>query len=139
MHVSELTAFPGIGEKIATKLVEHFGSEQVAMDTIRRRDVAGLAEVPGISEKYAISLVQQAIASEEGVSIEDFLQTPEAMNVYEKITGLVRSYAHTPFSRSKLSTFIPFPAAKAAQIKAIQATLAGYIQLAAGLVNDPEL
>lgn len=139
MHVSELTAFPGIGEKIATKLIEHFGSEQAAMDVIRRRDVASLAEVPGISEKYAISLVQQAIASEEGVSIEDFLQTPEAMNVYDKIIGLVRSYSHTPFSRSKLSTFIPYPAAKAGQIRAIQATLDGYIKLAESLGNDPEL
>jgi hypothetical protein len=137
--VSELTAFPGIGEKIATKLVEHFGSEQVAMDVLQRRDVAGLAEVPGISEKYAISLIHQAIAQQDGVAVEDFLQTPEAMNVYEKIVGLVRSYAHTPFSRSKLSTFIPYPAAKAGQIKATQAILDDYVRLAEEIGNDPEM
>jgi dsDNA-specific endonuclease/ATPase MutS2 len=137
--VSELTAFPGIGEKIATKLVEHFGSEQVAMDVLQRRDVAGLAEVPGISEKNAISLIHQTIAQQDGVSVEDFLQTPEAMNVYEKIVGLVRSYAHTQFSRSKLSTFIPYPAAKAGQIKATQAILDGHVRLAKEIGNDQEL
>jgi hypothetical protein len=137
--VSELTAFPGIGEKIATKLVEHFGSEQVAMDVLQRRDVAGLAEVPGISEKYAISLIHQAIAQQDGVSVDGFLQTPEAMIVYEKIVGLARSYAHTPFSRSKLSTFIPYPAARASQIKATQALLDGYVRLAKEIGNDQEL
>ncbi|HEY3272615.1 MAG TPA: helix-hairpin-helix domain-containing protein [Methanocella sp.] len=137
--MSELTAFPGIGEKIATKLAEHFGSEQAAMDILQRRDVASLAEVPGISEKYAISLIHQTIAQQDGVSVEDFLQTPEAMIVYEKIVGLVRSYAHTSFSRSKLSTFIPYPAAKAGQIKATQAILDGYVKLAGQIGNDPEL
>ena len=109
------------------------------MDVLQRRDVAGLAEVPGISEKYAVSLIHQAIAQQDGVSVEDFLQTPEAMIVYEKIIGLARSYAHTPFSRSKLSTFIPYPAARAGQIKATQAILDGYVRLAKEIGNDPEL
>jgi hypothetical protein len=124
---------------MATKLVEHFGSEQGAREVLQRRDVASLADVPGISEKYAISLIHQAIAQEDGVSVDDFLQTPEAMNVYEKIIALVRSYAHTTFSRSKLTTFIPYPAEKADQIRATQATLSGYIKLAGDLGNDPEL
>ena len=136
MHVSELTAFPGIGDKIATRLIDHFGSEQAAMDALRRRDVASLAEVPGISEKYAITLVHQAIARQDGVAIGDFLQTPEAMAVYDKIIGLIRSYAHTPYSRAKLSTYIPYPAAMAGQIKAMQATLEGYIKLAEALKGD---
>lgn len=139
MHVSELTAFPGIGDKIAVRLIEHFGSEQGAKDALQRRDVASLAEVPGISEKYAISLIHQAIATQDGVSIDDFLQTPEAMNVYERIIGLIRSYSHTPYSRAKLSTYIPYPSTKASQIKAMQASLEGYIAIAESLANDPAL
>ncbi len=139
MHVSELTAFPGIGEKIAVKLVEHFGSEQGAMEVLRQRDVASLAEVPGISEKYAVSLVHQAIAHQDGVSIEDFLQTPEAMNVYEKVIGLIRSYSHTPYSRAKLSTYIPYPSTKASLIKATQTNLEGYISLAGKLSDNQSL
>ncbi|MGA9141708.1 MAG: helix-hairpin-helix domain-containing protein [Methanocella sp.] len=139
MHVSELTAFPGIGEKIAVKLIEHFGSEQGAMEVLRQRDVASLAEVPGISEKYAVSLVHQAIAHQDGVSIEDFLQTPEAMNVYEKVIGLIRSYSHTPYSRAKLSTYIPYPSTKASLIKATQATLEDYICMAEKLSDNQSL
>ncbi|OPY28589.1 MAG: DNA-binding protein MutS2 [Methanocella sp. PtaU1.Bin125] len=130
MHVSELTAFPGIGEKIALKLIEHFGSEQGAMEALRQRDVASLAEVPGISEKYAISLVHQAIAHDEGCAIEDFLQTPEAMSVYDRIIGLIRSYAHTQYSRARLSTYIPYPSSKIAHIKATQASLEEYMGFA---------
>jgi DNA mismatch repair protein MutS2 len=139
MHVSELTAFPGIGEKIAVKLIDHFGSEQGAMEVLRQRDVASLAEVPGISEKYAVSLVHQAIAEEDGVSIDDFLQTPEAMNVYDKVIGLIRSYSHTQYSRARLSTYIPYPSSKIAHIKATQASLEGYIGLAGKLSDNQSL
>jgi DNA mismatch repair protein MutS2 len=139
MHVSELTAFPGIGEKIAVKLIDHFGSEQGAMEVLRQRDVASLAEVPGISEKYAVALVHQAIAHQDGVSIEDFLQTPEAMNVYEKVIGLIRSYSHTPYSRAKLSTYIPYPSSKVACIKATQDSLRMYIGLAEKLSGNQSL
>jgi DNA mismatch repair protein MutS2 len=139
MHVSELTAFPGIGEKIAVKLIDHFGSEQGAMEVLRQRDVASLAEVPGISEKYAVALVHQAIAHQDGVSIEDFLQTSEAMNVYEKVIGLIRSYSHTPYSRAKLSTYIPYPSSKVACIKATQDSLRMYIGLAEKLSGNQSL
>jgi hypothetical protein len=139
LHVNGLIELPGIGEKISGKLIDHFGSERSALEVLRKHDVASLSSVPGISEKYAVSLIHEVIAREEGVSIEDFLQTPEAFNVYDKIVGLMRSYAHTPYSRSKLSTYIPYPSRKADRIKAIQAELKGYIALAEKLHGDADL
>src|SRR5208337_3329348 len=111
-----------------TKLIEHFGSERSALEVLRKHDVATLSGVPGISEKYAISLIHEVIAREEGVSVEDFLQTQEAFNVYDKIIGLIRSYSHTSYSRAKLSTYIPYPSRRADKIKAIQAELKDYIE-----------
>jgi len=139
LHVNGLIELPGIGEKISSKLIGHFGSEQSALEVLRKHDVASLSGVPGISEKYAVSLIHEVIAREEGVSIEDFLQTPEAFNVYEKIIGLMRSYAHTPYSRAKLSTYIPYPSKRADKIRAIQAELNAYIALAGKLYDDAEL
>ena len=139
MHVSELTGYPGIGEKIAAKLVEHFGSEEQALEVLNRRDVASLAEVPGISEKYAVSIIHQIMAHQDGVSIDDFLQTPEAMNVYERVIGLIRSYSHTQYSRSRISTYIPFPSSKADQIKANQSLLKDYVSLAGKLSKEGAL
>ena len=139
MHVNALTEMPGIGEKIAGRLIEHFGSEQAAMEVLRKHDVASLSGVPGISEKYAVSLIHEVIAGEEGVSIGDFLQTQEAFAVYDKIVGLMRSYAHTPYSRARLSTYIPYPAKKASRIREIQLLLKGYIDLAGELGGDAEL
>ncbi len=137
--MSELTGYPGIGEKIAAKLVDHFGSEELALEVLNKRDVASLSEVPGISEKYAISIIHQIIAHQDGVSIDDFLQTPEAMNVYEKVIGLIRSYSHTQYSRSRISTYIPFPSAKADKIKATQSLLKDYVTLANKLSKEAAL
>ena len=139
LHVNGLIELPGIGEKISNKLIGHFGSEQSALEVLRKHDVASLSSVPGISEKYAVSLIHEVIAQEEGVSIEDFLQTPEAFNVYDKIIGLMRSYAHTPYSRAKLSTYIPYPSKRADKIRAIQAELNRYVELAGKLNGDDEL
>ena len=139
MDVNGLIELPGIGEKISGRLIEHFGSEQSALEVLHKHDVASLSAVPGITEKNAIALIHEVIAQEEGVSIEDFLQTPEAFNVYDKVIGLIRSYAHTPYSRAKLSTYIPYPSRRADKIKAIQADLEGYIGLAEKLHDDADL
>jgi len=130
LHVNGLIELPGIGEKMSSKLIDHFGSEGAALDVLRKHDVASLSAVPGISEKYAVALIHEVIAQEEGASIGDFLQTPEAFSVYDKIVGLMRSYAHTPYSRAKLSTYIPYPSKKADRIRAIQAELKTYVELA---------
>lgn len=139
LHVNGLIELPGIGEKISTKLIDHFGSERAALEVLRKHDVASLSSVPGISEKYAVSLIHEVIAQEEGASIEDFLQTPESFAVYDKIIGLIRSYAHTPYSRAKLSTYIPYPSKKAGRINEMQSVLKGYIGLAEKLGSDADL
>jgi hypothetical protein len=139
VHVNGLIELPGIGEKISSRLIEHFGSEQAALEVLQKHDVASLSAVPGISEKNAISLIHEVIAQEEGVSIEDFLQTQEAFNVYDKIIGLIRSYSHTPYSRAKLNTYIPYPSKRADRIKAIQSELKDYIVLAEKLHDDAAL
>ncbi len=139
LHVNGLTELPGIGDKISNKLIDHFGSEQSALEALRKHDVASLAGVPGISEKYAVALIHEVIAQEEGVAIGDFLQTPEAFSVYDKIIGLMRSYAHTPYSRAKLSTYIPYASKRADKVRAIQGELNAYIALAGKLRDDAEL
>lgn len=139
MHVSELTGFPGIGEKMAARLIEHFGSEERAIYILNDRDVASLTDVPGISEKYAVSLIHQVMARQDGVAIDDFLQTPEAVNVYERIIGLIRSYSHTSYSRARLSTYIPYPSKMADRIKSTQSALKEYVVLADKLSKDAAL
>jgi ribosomal protein S13 len=130
MVVSGLNDLPGIGEKISSKLISHFGSEEKALDAIRKRDVASLSEVPGIGEKNAVSIIQEIIAAEEGFSINDFLRTNEALNIYERLMGLIRSYSHTQYSRSKLNTLLPYPSNRSENIKAMQSHISGYIDLA---------
>jgi DNA mismatch repair protein MutS2 len=73
-------------------------------------DIAGIAEIEGMTEKSAISLVIEAIAANEGVSIKDFLKTREAYEIYKKIILLISDCASTDYAKSKLQLFFPYPA-----------------------------
>ena len=44
-----LTKLPGVTERMATKMKEHFGSEEAVVSTLASGDVGRLAEVEGLS------------------------------------------------------------------------------------------
>jgi len=46
--MSEIREIPGIGEKTARRLIEHFGSEDAVLDAFERHDVAAIAGAPGV-------------------------------------------------------------------------------------------
>ena len=51
-----LSALPGVSERMAKKMTEHFGSEEAVVSTLESGDVGRLAEVEGLSVKRALSL-----------------------------------------------------------------------------------
>ncbi|HIH44600.1 MAG TPA: hypothetical protein HA257_05865 [Candidatus Methanoperedenaceae archaeon] len=108
--MKSLMEIPRIGERTAHRFIEHFGSEEAALAAILEGDVAGLSEIEGVSEKFAISVVHEAIALNEGSKPQDFLCTQEAYRIYERVLGMVKRYAHTQYARCKLHTFFPRPA-----------------------------
>ena len=58
--LSSLRELHGIGERVADRLVEHFGSEDAALQAICEGDIASLSEVNGISHNFALSLARDA-------------------------------------------------------------------------------
>ena len=53
-----LTKLPGVTERMASKMKDHFGSEEAVVSTLASGDVGRLAEVEGLSVKRALSLAR---------------------------------------------------------------------------------
>ncbi len=110
--IKSLKDIPRIGEKTASRFIEHFGSEKQALDAILKGEIAAISEIEGMTEKSSISLVMEAIAANEGAGIKDFLRTGEAHDMYKKIMSLLSGCARTDYAKSKLQLYLPYPASK---------------------------
>ncbi|MDD3246688.1 MAG: endonuclease MutS2 [Methanosarcina sp.] len=135
-QISGLRELNGIGERVACRLVEHFGSEDAALQAILEGDIASLSEVNGVSHTFALSLARDARARAEGCAISDFLKTKEALDLYSRLLELIKTFAHTPHARDKLDLFYPFPASRMDLIQERRAFVGAYLELADVLSED---
>jgi DNA mismatch repair protein MutS2 len=131
--IKSLKEIPRIGEKTASRLIEHFGSENKAIEAIINGDIAGIAEIEGMTEKSAISLVLEAVAANEGFNIRDFLKTGETHEIYKKIMARISDCAHTDYARSKLQLYFPYPSGKKDRIFKLQKEFNSIIETAVKL------
>ncbi|WMW21856.1 endonuclease MutS2 [Methanolobus mangrovi] len=135
-EVRTLQDIPRIGDKMSKRFVDHFGSENQALDAILAGDIASISEVEGVGQRYAISLMQDVASRVEGVNVSDFLRTKESMDVYEKLLDLVKEFAHTRYSRDKLHIFFPYPSAKVEKIMKVRESVSYYMETAKLLETD---
>ncbi|MCC4771466.1 endonuclease MutS2 [Methanosarcina sp. DH2] len=135
-QLSGLRELHGIGERVAGRLVEHFGSEDTALQAILEGDIASLSEVNGVSHAFALSLARDVRARAEGCAISDFLKTKEALDLYSRLLELIKTFAHTSHARDKLDLFYPFPASRMDLIQERRAFVGEYLELADVLSAD---
>lgn len=100
-----LQDLPGIGPKLRERLVEHFGSEDAALNAVFTGDVAELTSV--LNERAAITLVQIAWGRRHGVDPQDFLATDEAARIYRMLIERISRYAHSTYARLRIGTLFP--------------------------------
>lgn len=136
--ISSLQELHGIGERVADRLVEYFGSEDAALKAICDGDIASLAEVNGISHNFALSIARDARSRVEGCSISDFLKTKEALDLYSRLLELIKSFAHTAHVRDKLNLFYPVPASRMDLVRERQAFVGEYLELAYAFSENSE-
>jgi hypothetical protein len=136
--IKNLRDIPRIGEKSANRLTEHFGSEKQALDAVINGEIAALCEVEGMTEKSAISLIQEAHAVNEGVGIRDFLKTTEAYGIYERLMDRISGFAHTGYAKTKLRLYIPYPSGKKERILKLQEEIGNIIGMA-GKLDESKL
>jgi len=135
-NIRSLNDIPGIGEKMARRFIEHFGSEQNALEAIFSGDVASISCMEGVGQRYAISLIQEVNSKIEGVKVQDFLKTREAMDIYERLLDIIKLFAHTGYAREKMHTFFPYPASRRDRIESIRNSVAQHIEHAAMLKGN---
>ncbi|MEM2142430.1 MAG: helix-hairpin-helix domain-containing protein, partial [Candidatus Thorarchaeota archaeon] len=99
MTISSLSAIAGVGDKIRKALIDHFGSEAVALKVILDSRVDLLAAVPGIGDKQAVNLVKSAYEAEFGISSNMVLRTADVRKIYDTILEIVQSYANTTYAK----------------------------------------
>ena len=137
-QLSGLRELNGIGERVAGRLVEHFGSEDAALQAILEGDIASLSEVNGVSHTFALSLARDARGRAEGCAISDFLKTKEALDLYSRLLELIKTFAHTSHARDRMDLFYPFPASRMDLIEERRAFVADYLKIADVLSADKE-
>jgi dsDNA-specific endonuclease/ATPase MutS2 len=136
--LSSLREIHGIGERVANRLIEHFGNEDAALQAICEGDVASLSEVNGISRNFALSLAREARSRAEGCSISDFLRTKEAQELYSRLLELIKNFAHTAHARDKLNLFYPLPVSRMDLIQERQAFIGEYLELGEDFSGNSE-
>ena len=104
-----LDKLPGVGSKLAKKIVSFYGSLETTMEAILDGDVAGLSSIEGISQKTAINIVKTAFASIENVSIEGILKTENAIKIHDRILRIIFPFCSTDYAKNKLFLYYPLP------------------------------
>ncbi len=111
-ELDRLDQIPGVGPRLAQKLIDIFGSEAVALNIIVNAQVATLAGIPGVGKKKALDIVQEAYALREGISAFEVLKTKDIQEIYTRILTIIQSYANSMFAKDKLSLYYPLPSSK---------------------------
>ena len=83
-----LERVPGLGQKLADKLRDHFDGEDAAMAALQSGDISRIAAVNGVSPKRALALARAASGDDGG-----FLATREAEKLHAQLIEAMRQHA----------------------------------------------
>jgi hypothetical protein len=136
LTIESLSEIPGIGEKVRNALVDHFGSEVVALKVIQDSRVDLVAAVPGIGSRQAVNLVKGAFEQQFGVSSNMMLRSSDIRKIYESVLRIMQGYANTTYAKDKLFLYFPLPPEKMDIILERQKYFADAAVMARGLSSD---
>lgn len=99
----DLTKIKGIGEKLAKKIVNSFGSEEELIAAIKNFEIDKISKIEGVSQSKAIEIINAALGNPK----EDFLKTGRAVQIYEDIIARILNYAHTNYGKNRILLISP--------------------------------
>jgi hypothetical protein len=136
LAIESLSEIPGVGEKIRKALVDHFGTETVALKVIQDSRVDLVAAVPGIGSRQAVNLVKGAFEQQFGVSSNMLLRSSDIRKIFESVLEIMQSYTNTTYAKDKLFLYFPLPPEKMDTIIERQKYFADAASMARGLSSD---
>jgi len=93
----------GIGDKLANKIIEHFGSQEEFLRAALNYEVDRLASIDGVSQRRAVEIINAVL----GNPTEEFLKTDRAVQIYEEIIQHILNYANTEYTKNRLMLLSP--------------------------------
>ncbi|MDI6654328.1 MAG: hypothetical protein QME59_00365 [Candidatus Hydrothermarchaeota archaeon] len=105
--MSKLTDIRGVGEKVAEKLVAHYGSEQEAVRSLQNLEFERLFCVADIPALKLVDIARDVYAQKHGFEYINLLKTQEAREIYPQILDALREHAQTEYARLRLALFYP--------------------------------
>ena len=97
-----LSMLPGVGERLAKKITDHFGSEELAIDHLKAGDIGKIAEIDGVSPKRALALAR-SVSGDNG----QFLATKEAVKLHQKLLAQISGFASCSATRERMQLLTP--------------------------------
>ncbi|MBI5680044.1 MAG: endonuclease MutS2 [Methanobacterium sp.] len=99
----DLTKIRGIGEKLAKKIVDSFGSHEALESAIGNFEVDKLSRIEGVSQSKAIEIINAALGNPK----EEFLKTGRTIQIYNDVIARILSYAHTKYGKNRILLISP--------------------------------
>ncbi len=99
----DLTKIRGIGDKLAKKITESFGSEEELFQAIHNFEVDRIAQIDGISQSMAINIINSVL----GNYPQEFLKTERALKIYDDIIQKILGYSHTKYAKNRVLLISP--------------------------------
>jgi DNA mismatch repair protein MutS2 len=109
LSLESLSDIPGVGEKVKKALVDHFGSEAVALKVITDSRLDLVSAVQGIGDKQAVNIVKAAFEVQFGASANTILRSVDARKIFNSVIDIIRGYTNTSYARDKLILYFPLP------------------------------
>ncbi|MFW9809489.1 MAG: hypothetical protein ACFFE6_08930 [Candidatus Thorarchaeota archaeon] len=136
LTLESLSDIPGVGDKVKQSLIDHFGSEAVALKVIQDSRVDLVAAVPGIGSRQAVNLVKGAFELEFGATSNMLLRSTDIRKIYEASLEIIRGYANTTYAKDKLFLYFPLPPEKTDAILERQKYFANAGEMAGALAKE---
>ena len=99
----DLHDIKGIGDKLASKIINHFGTQEEFFQAARNYEVYQLANMEGISQRRAVEIINTVL----GNPTEEFLKTERAIQIYEEIIHSIINYANTEYAKNRILLLSP--------------------------------
>lgn len=99
----DLTKIKGIGEKLAKKIVDSFGSEEKLITAIKNFEIDKISKIEGVSQSKAIEIINTILGNPK----EEFLKTSRAVQIYDDIISRILAYSNTKYGKNRVLLISP--------------------------------
>lgn len=101
-NIIDIKEMKGVGDKLINKIIQTYGSYENFQTAMETYDIDKLINIPGLSQKKAIEIVQYMHGNSE-----KFLKTEQSRNIYNDIIKRILEFTNTDYARNRILLLNP--------------------------------